>query len=310
MIIDAHTHIFPVINGYGPKGRTLSLTYGRVDQGDGIPEQVMPPLCEVTKHTGEMLLESMDWAGVDRAVLLQCPCYGDWSDYVLKICNMYPHRFIASAFFDPWSDHARDYYDSRIRPFQWRIVKLECSESSGLCGVYSGIKLYDDIRWVYDALESEDRIVVFDLGQPGTTSYQTEQIERLSIEHPSLKIVICHMGQLSYKVKTDKILMQEWYKQLKLGLRDNIWFDYSALPFHVPQEEYPFPSATRYLKLAVDIIGAEKLMWGTDVPWLLGYATYKQFVQLAKNQVEDLSTKQQEMLLGKTAYRLYWGGKE
>ena len=36
MLIDAHVHIFPKVDGYGPKGHTHGAGYGRIDFGDGV----------------------------------------------------------------------------------------------------------------------------------------------------------------------------------------------------------------------------------------------------------------------------------
>lgn len=306
-MIDAHVHVFPKIDGYGPKGRTKSLDYGKVDQGDGVVEQVFPPLCKNTGHTYQTLLCSMDWAGVEKAVVLQNPCYGDWSSYVQDVCRRFPNRLLASAFFDPWRPDAKQYYDKNISPLTWPIVKLECSQASGLCGVYPGIRIYDDIVWVYEKIYAEHRLVTFDLGAPGAFSYQTKQIEALNDAFPNLKIVICHLGQPSPEMEKNSELFLAWEKQVSLARRANIWFDYSALPSHFPEERYPFPSTKRYLKMALDLVGPDKLMWGTDVPWLLGIATYKQFAELAIEQVSNLPLDWQNKLLSENARKVYWG---
>lgn len=81
MIIDAHTHIFPQVQGLTAAGPTRGLGYGRVAMGSE-HIQLMPPLCETTLHTPEMLLAHMDWAGVHKAVLLQAPFYGECNQYV------------------------------------------------------------------------------------------------------------------------------------------------------------------------------------------------------------------------------------
>lgn len=103
MLIDAHVHIFPKVDGYGPKGHTHGAGYGRIDAGDGIAQDVLPAINENTSHTLQMLLHEMRQGRVDKAVLILCPCYGDWSEYVLQACRDYPEQFTASAFFDPWS---------------------------------------------------------------------------------------------------------------------------------------------------------------------------------------------------------------
>ena len=51
MLIDAHVHIFPKVDGYGPKGHTHGAGYGRIDAGDGIAQDVLPAINETTSHT-------------------------------------------------------------------------------------------------------------------------------------------------------------------------------------------------------------------------------------------------------------------
>ena len=59
MLIDAHVHVFPKVDGYGPKGHTHSAGYGRIDFGDGIAQDVLPAINENTSHTVQMLLREM-----------------------------------------------------------------------------------------------------------------------------------------------------------------------------------------------------------------------------------------------------------
>ncbi|MDP4108712.1 MAG: amidohydrolase family protein [Bacillota bacterium] len=308
MIVDAHVHIFPRIEGYGPKGKIRSASYGMVDQGDGIPIHALPPLCELTKHTREMLLSNMEWAGVDRAVLLQCPCYGDWSEYVLETCRLYPDKFIGAAFFDPWRSDAKEYYEKNIANGPWQNVKIEFSQAGGLCGVYPDADLNsEDMQWLWDRLELENKTVSFDLGEPGDRSYQTEQIGKIAKKHPGLRIVLCHVGQPSYRLREEHELKIAWEKQIMLGLLPNVWFDVSAMPYHVQnEEEYPFPSTKKYFIEALEMIGPKKLMWGSDIPWLLGIATYRQLVSHAKHLVEDLSEQSKRKILCENAIQVYW----
>ena len=69
MLIDAHVHIFPKVDGYGPKGHTHGAGYGRIDAGDGIAQDVLPAINENTSHTLQMLLHEMRQGRVDKAVL-------------------------------------------------------------------------------------------------------------------------------------------------------------------------------------------------------------------------------------------------
>lgn len=117
--------------GMGPKGHTHSEGYGRIDAGDGIAQDVLPAINEKTSHTLQMLLHEMRQGQVDKAVLILCPCYGDWSEYVLQACRDYPEQFTASAFFDPWRPTARQYYAEKLEGSLWKNIKIEFSEAGG-----------------------------------------------------------------------------------------------------------------------------------------------------------------------------------
>ena len=231
MLIDAHVHIFPNVNGYGPKGHTHGAGYGRIDAGDGIAQDVLPAINENTSHTLQMLLHEMRQAQVDKAVLILCPCYGDWSEYVLQACRDYPEQFTASAFFDPWSPAARQYYAEKLEGSLWKNIKIEFSEAGGLYGVYPGVQLdAPELRWLWEAMEAGGKTVSFDLGRPGDGSYQTDQIASIAKRHPGLKIVLCHMGQPSRAAERNPELWSAWLEQIRLGTLPNVWFDLSALP--------------------------------------------------------------------------------
>lgn len=309
MIIDSHVHIFPRVDGYGPRGKTRGAGFGRIDQGNGEPVWVLPVVCEETRHTHQMLLANMDRYGVDRAVLLQGYCYGGWDAYVAEAVRLHPERFIGAAVFDPWAEGARVHFEKDIAPQSWPIVKLEFSESSGLAGVYPKARLDDGIvGWLCERLEENGQILTLDLGQPGTRSYQTDLARKIAERHSGLPIVICHMGQLSPAVEADPVLYKEWEEQIALGQLPNVWFDTSAVPFQTQfVEEYPWPTAQRYVKTVLKRLGAKKLMFGTDIPWLYGLGTYGQLLDFGRRCADELTEDERDWFLYRTALKLYWG---
>jgi hypothetical protein len=40
-------------------------------------------------------------------------------------------------------------------------------------------------------------------------------------------------------------------------------------------EFYPFPSAVKVIRQAIDMVGADKLMWGSDYPRTITAITYR-----------------------------------
>ena len=47
------------------------------------------------------------------------------------------------------------------------------------------------------------------------------------------------------------------------------------MPWYVAPETYPYPTGQEFVKLAKRIVGAEKLVWGTDVPSPLTRDSYE-----------------------------------
>ena len=305
MIIDAHAHIFPAVQGSTGMGPTRGLGYGRIAVGDE-EIQLLPPYNETTVFTPEMLLANMDWAGVTKAVLLQGPFYGGCNSYVLEALDRYPDRLVGAAYFDPWGSDSRQEFETIIASAKFRVVKLECSEATGLCGLHPNARLdMPEIAWLWTELEYRGLVLTLDLGAIGSRSYQTGAVRTIAEGHPDLRIVIAHLGQPNPSAEADAERWGLWQEQIDLGQLTNVWFDTAALPAYLPDEDFPYPTAERYLRLALERIGPSKILWGTDLPGLLRHLNYPQLVRLAKLHTQSLSFDKQAMILGENAMRVY-----
>ncbi|MHB9037424.1 MAG: amidohydrolase family protein [Armatimonadota bacterium] len=305
MIIDAHAHIFEQVRGLIAGGQTRGLGYGKVAIGDA-SLQVLPPLCEQTRHTPEMLIAHMDWVGVDKAVLLQGSFYGECNEYVRQSVQSYSDRLIGVAYVDPWADGARGRFDAVVSANCFRGLKLEMSEPTGFSGLYPGVTLSTpDLTWIWDGLEKSKMVLVLDLGAVGSASYQTDAVRKIAEDHPNLKLVIAHLGQPTPIAEADPSLWKIWQNQIDLGSMPNVWFDTASIPAYLAEEGYPYPSGTRYIQAAVERIGPEKIMWGTDVPGLLAHATYPQLRKAAQMHTAFLSVDDQARIMGGNAAEVF-----
>jgi predicted TIM-barrel fold metal-dependent hydrolase len=304
-MIDVHTHIFPTIHGMNAAGPTRDAGYGRMRIGEQ-QSQLLPPLNEQTCHTPEMLIASLDWAGVDRAVLLQGPFYGECNEYVSAALARYPHRLSGAAYVDPWDESGRRMFDACTAIGRFKIVKLEFSDGSGYCGFHRDARLDDaSAAWLWPRMAQHNLTLTLDLGEPGDRSYQTSAVRQIARGNPDLKIVIAHLAQPRSSVERDPERWQLWLEQIDLGRLPNVWFDNAALPAYYQHEGYPFPGAARMIRLAVERIGPSKVMFGTDAPGLLSVATYKQLVTVGRQHVQFLSPADQELVLSRNAQFVY-----
>lgn len=305
MIVDAHAHITYGLKGTTGSGPTRSLEYGKASWGTETL-RFLPPMPAVTSFPPEVLLENMDWGGVEKAILLQGPFYGEANEAVADAVRRWPDRFLGAAYLDPWTSDAQTAFDRIAETGVFCAVKLECSVPSGLFGLHPNARLDDpQLVWLWDTLEKHSLVLTLDLGAVGSRSYQTEAVRQIAQAHPRLRIVVAHLGQPNTRVEADPHLWTLWQDQIRLGQLPNVWFDMSALVADLPNERYPYPSAARYLREAIDTIGVERIMWGSDQPGTLRHLTYRQYVELAIEHTGFLSTEEQGLFLGETALRVY-----
>lgn len=306
MIIDAHAHIMPEVRGRSVSGPTRSLMYGKIMRGMA-EHRLLQPLMPFTAFPPEMLLESMDWVGVDRAILLQGPFYGVPNSYVAHAVQRWPDRFSGAAYVDPASDDAHDTFARCVDEYGFRIVKLEMSVEWGLVGLHPDLRLDSErCAWLWEACEKRGVVVTLDLGTIGTASYQTDAVRHILERHPSQRIVIAHLAQPPFDFPDDPVRDAAWWDQLSLGTHANVYFDISALPALCANvDDYPYARTREYLRRAVMHIGAHKLMWGTDAPGVLAHATYKQLFEYVRRHCDFLTADDLAMIYGQTAASVY-----
>ena len=305
MIIDSHLHITYGLHGCIQNGPTRSLTFGRALQGDD-EFQLLPPLNSgLTVFEPEMVVRLMDGVGVDRAVLLQGSFYGDQNTYLFEAVQKWPERFAGAAYIDPRGKAPRDQFKQVVEEFGFRILKFEMTVPTGFCGIYPDLQLNsDEMNWIWDQAATRNLVVTLDLGKGLTPAYQTADVEAIIARHPDLRIVICHLAQAPIADPQNEELNRLWREQILLGRHPNVWFDTSALPAY-GSEDYPFPVALDYIHQAAGLIGAEKLMWGSDIPGLLGQATYQQLLNMIRRH-SQFSETELELIIGQTAQRVYF----
>jgi predicted TIM-barrel fold metal-dependent hydrolase len=304
-MIDAHAHVFPAVNGRVAAGPTASLGHGRARVGNETL-QVTPDYGETTCFTPAMWVAELDAADVELAVLLQGPFWGECNAYAADAVRCFPGRFVAQAYLDPWEEDWRARLETILATPEFRGIKIEFSMPTGLGGVHPGARLDDpDLEAAWALLERENRVLTLDLGSPGTASYQTDAVHKIATTHPALTIVICHLGQPGPALNADAALQLLWQEQIVLGTLPNVHFDTASLPAYFRDQNDPYPSCRDVIHRAVETVGPEKIIWGSDGPGNFTLCRYSRFVELAKVHTDFLSPAEQQLLFSDNARRVY-----
>jgi predicted TIM-barrel fold metal-dependent hydrolase len=292
------------MHGRTRTGPTRSLPYGRVKHGEQVVQLLPPFSAEKTALEPETMLRLMDWTGIDKAVLMQGPFYGDQNTFLHQAVRKWPDRFTAAALVDPFDAQARDTFRRLIENQGFRILAFDLSETTGLVGLHPDLRMgSEELAWYWEQAERMGLTLAVNLGRIGTLGYQTAELQDLVERYPGARTVIVHLAHPPLTAPGNEEANARWEQQVLLGRHANVWLDTSGLPA-LGVEDYPFPTALQYIRRAVELVGAEKFMWGSDIPSQFCYATYPQLVHMVAMHV-GLADEQLALILGETARKVY-----
>ena len=127
---------------------------------------------------------------------------------------------------------------------------------------------------------------------------QTAAMEQLIEAYPDLRIAIGHFGMVT---------VDGWEKQIALARHEHVYIESGGITWLFHKEFYPYPSAVKAIRKAIDICGIDKLMWGSDYPRTMTAITYdmsKDFIE----KTTELSEEEKKKLLGENAKSFYGFG--
>ncbi|MFR5410778.1 MAG: amidohydrolase family protein, partial [Enterocloster bolteae] len=126
-LIDAHTHVFEQLCGFGPRGELRPIGGGKARWANGDEIEMIPPGLGERSFTADTLAALLRENHVERAVLLQGSFYGFQNEYVLESARRYPDLFVPAATCDPFCKEAEYLLHRFIHEKGFRIVKFETS---------------------------------------------------------------------------------------------------------------------------------------------------------------------------------------
>ena len=284
MIIDAHIHLWNPLHGEDFGVDREALSWGRARQGDRI-YYATPPAFEDSLSTYERALAHMDWLGIDRAVVLQEFMDGKQDRYLAEVRRACPERFSCTALFD------HHYYDDPVAAI------ARATDERRLQGfLVKSPDPFPDLALprlmpLWEACAERGLPIVLKNGAPG-------EIRKLLRAVPDLKLVLSHFAGCLGPA-------DEYRQRLEIvASSPNVSIDSGALTF---RQRYPFPQAKERLHEAIEMVGADRIAWGSDYPrpGLVADVSYKQQLEFITVECDFLSQAQRQQLLGGTALRVY-----
>lgn len=298
--IDIHAHIFSSAHGRNCFGEVRSERFGRIVNG-GEVKPFMPPLSDTTRFGAENLLELMREAEVERAVLVQNPTIGSVNGEILEAVSRYPGIFAGVIQVDPFLDGCVKELDRWAATGMFRALKLELSSGWGWLASHPEVDFhYGLLEPLLEAAARHGLHVIFDTGPTGGPAYRPGEMAEMAGRHPELTFIVEHLGYMTRD--GDEKLHR---RMLELGRRENVYLGISAVG-QLLEEAYPCPRAMELVRRAREIMGAGKLLWGTDCPTTMCRYTYRQMKEAVELHTPFFSPEELELVLWGNAHRLFF----
>lgn len=286
----------------------LEFTHG----GENYYIQWMPPTMENMGSKAELMIAQMDYVGVDRAVLQHDRIYGNLDDFLGDCVRQYPNRFVALAQVNEWEGGK----ETQLERLRRQIQDL------GHSGLYfsTGGFFQDDFKksvndpsldplWnLVDELGITIHWYASKLRQPLGLDYLEELREFITWAevHPNIPSILTHgLNNIHYDIgKSSRFTVPS---EISILLSFPGW--HMELMLHLMAGDLEFPpyedGLSALVKSLVDDVGANKLVWGSDMPACERTLTYKQSLVLFESQCNFLSNDQRNKILGDNLARLY-----
>ena len=287
-IIDAHSHLWlrqdTVVNGLP----IYTMTNGR-SMFLGEERQMLPPFMTDGRNTAEVFISNMDYAQVSAAVVTQEFIDGFQNDYLRDVARRYPERFFVCGMCEyrkpGFADQARQLIDSGFAAIAIPGHRLQTPE--GRVELDS-----DEMMRMFHYMEDHGTILSIVI-QEGDT--QIGEMEDVISECPRLRIALGHFGMVTCK---------GWQEQIKLARHDNVRIESGGITWLFNDEFYPVPGAIKAIREASDLVGMDRLMWGSDYPRTITAITYRMSYDFVVKS-NELTSDEKRLFLGDNARRFY-----
>lgn len=277
MIIDMHTHLFPTTIRENRENFFLDEPAFALLYRDPGARMV----------GADEMVRAMDENGVDVSVVFGFPWMNPdtcrrHNDYILESVSRHPDRFVGFCCVNPYTREAEK--------------EVQRSLDNGLSGV-GELALYQEGGITEDAVQRIEPImaqcrqknlpVLFHTNEPvghvypGKSDNTLAQIYNLVRTYGENTIILAHWGGGLF-----------FYNLLKKEVSDvlaNVYFDTAASPFLYDPQIY---------RVAMELAGEQKILFGTDYPLIPPSRYYKEI------EAAGISAAAREKLLGANAARV------
>ena len=244
----------------------------------------------------ELLLQTMERHGVDKACLVQSIHYLFDNRYTADCLARYPGRFSGIAVMDRNAPDAVERLERLVTEDGFEGVRMHLSRAD------------DPAEW---AAPSQDPIwrKAEELGACFLSFGRAEQqpaVEPIIARHPGVTVVLDHLGGALFDGEPPPALLRN---VLDLAKYPNVYVKFTPQAARATRP-YPFTDQHAVFQRIYDAFGPRRLMWGTDFPHIFADIGYGRGLELFRDHMPFLTEEDKRWLFAETAKSIWKFGAE
>lgn len=276
--------------------------------GEEYAMQYMPVGMQTIQSPPDFMVAQMLVAGVDHCILQAGGGYGAMNDFNALAQNQYPDKFTGLL-----------QVDEAIADQPEVLAELDGAHRSlGLKGVYYSQEFgrhghernldHDALRPFWEKVAGYKLPVFLELSS--SPNYDRKSyianlmaMDKVMKRYPALRFVLVMGPPVAHFASTG-----QWDfppEVLAAYKRDNLLIEIMFPITWGGVWEYPYLEAQELIRGMRDLFGASKLVWGSDMPNLERFCTYRQCVDYVRKHCPFLTADEKDAVLGDNAGQLF-----
>jgi len=270
--------------------------------------QFLPPSMQDMAAPPDFMTTQMDYAGITSVVLQNDHIYGNLAEYFAEATKNHPGRFIGLA----QVEEGFAYRDDQLRALEDQVHRL------GMKGLYftfagffrNGYRIYytdPEYRAFWDLVAEMDIPVfwVF-LGKSPRGDFMQELggFRRWLERYPTIRSVLVH-GLPTHLFADEKDVLRPPPEIVSLMETLPVFSEVLYPIMWAGKMNFPFARAQSHFRQLYDRFGPDRLIWGSDMPNVERYCTYRQTLTYLLDYSDFLPEPDRVKIFGETTRSLF-----
>ncbi len=284
--------------------------FGRLEwrsEDEDLYVQLFAPSLQNNESSADYVVAEMDYAEVDVAICQTGPTYGRLNDFLAGCMRSHPSRLLGLAQVREPEAHTDE-----------QLAELErCVADLGFRGLfYSFLGFWEEghlrgpddpqYQGFWDRVAAANIVVFWDVNVdvfPTREAYENQLRQvRSVLDRHALQSVLVQALPIDLFFPDGRLDLPEVARDL--GGRPSFHLEIAYPISYGRRYEYPYAELLGQLQQLYDTFGPESLVWGSDMPNVLRFCTYRQSYEYL-NHAPFLSARERELVTGGNLVRAF-----